>query len=193
MTNVMPYVLVGGRSSRMGRDKAFVPWQGITLLQHAIQRLAPFGTARLLSGDADNTQRAMELAPFGPLVPDRTPGGGPLGGVDAALHDVVTTWALILPIDQPCLPMEALLDWSRQVTATTATASWFRLPHGPEPLPLLLHRSLAPVIAQAFTSGQRRLLSAVTLAAGSGAMPFAGDDPEWFRNLNSPHDLEEVA
>lgn len=176
----------------MGRDKAFLPWEGTTLLQHAIARLQPFGPARLLSGNAADHGRAEQLAAHGVLVPDRTPDSGPLGGVDAALRDVSTDWALILPIDQPLLPAVALLDWSRSVVASDALASWLTQPDGPEPLPLLLHRSLFAPLAQLLTQGQRRLLLAVRAAAGDKLLAVAADNSHWFRNLNHPQDLEEI-
>ena len=185
---ITPYVLVGGRSSRMGRDKAFLPWQGSTLLAHAVRRLSLFGSVRLLSGNAQDA--AVQLAPFGMLVPDRTPHSGPLGGIVAALHDTPTDWALILPVDQPCLPTAALLDWVREVVAKNATASWFVPPDGPEPLPLLLHCTLATAITEAFAAGQRRLLPAVGPAAGERGLTFPVAHGEWFRNLNRPEDLE---
>lgn len=191
MQGITPYVLVGGRSLRMGRDKAFVPWQGTTLLEHALARAAAFGPARLLTGDAADEIRAAQLFPFGELVPDRTPGCGPLGGIDAALHDVPTDWALILPIDQPGLPCAELLRWAVQVGASPAAASWLVPPAGPEPLPLLLHRSLAPAVASALSAGQRRILPAIQSIAEAHGLPVSVQHQEWFLNLNSPHDLEE--
>ena len=174
----------------MGRDKAFVPWNGANLLQGAIGRLADFGPARLLSGDAADLERAKRLEQYGALVPDRVAGGGPLGGVDAALQEVGTVWALIVPVDQPRLPAGELLQWAEEVCASTAKASWFTHPGGVEPLPLLLHRSLGPAIAQAFAEGQRRLLPVIRTIVGNEGLPAAVDHPEWFQNLNRPEDLD---
>ncbi len=191
MQAITPYVLVGGRSSRMGRDKAFLPWQGATLLGHAVARLASFGPARLLSGDPADESRAAQLTPFGELVADRTPGCGPIGGIDAALHDLTTSWALILPIDQPGLPAAELLRWAAQVVGSAALASWLVPPDGAEPLPLLLHRSLAAAAAAALAAGQRRILPAIESIATPFVLPVRVRHPEWFRNLNSPRDLEQ--
>ncbi len=185
---VTPYVLVGGRSTRMGRDKAFLPWQGRTLLQHSMDRVACLGAVRLLSGDAQMTDRAAQLAPFGMLVPDRLPNAGPLGGIDAALHDVPTEWLLIVPVDQPYLPSTAFMSLVAEVERSRAEAAWFTQPAGAEPLPLLLHRSLRDGICAALGRGERRVLPTVQAVALHTYQAFRSQS-EWFRNLNSPADV----
>ncbi len=187
-----PYLLVGGLSTRMGTDKAFLVLHGRTLLEHALHRLQTFGPATLLNGNPANESRRQQLAAYARTVPDRTPDAGPLGGIDAALHDCQTVWALILPIDQPNLPTQVLQHWTAEVLATGAKASWLTQPTGPEPLPVLLHRSLAIPIAHALNQGDRKLIPTLRRLAGPSLLASPQHHPEWFLNLNQPRDLADV-
>lgn len=185
---VTPYVLAGGRSTRMGRDKAFLELDGVSLLEFALRRTQGLGEARILSGDAEDMERRARLAQFGPTVPDRVANAGPLGGIDAALADAPGEWVMVVPVDQPFLPAEALEAWFAEVSATGVKAAWLAHPGGTEPLPLLVHRSLGPAVEAALLHGERRVLT-VMQAVVPGAVATFRRETEWFRNLNSPGDL----
>lgn len=87
-------VLAGGRSTRMGRDKAHLQWNGLPLLAHAESLLARAGAARvIISGDHPE---------FGGIH-DTSPDLGPLGGL-ATVVDLVADGVLVLvPVDMPLL------------------------------------------------------------------------------------------
>ncbi|XWK49511.1 NTP transferase domain-containing protein [Tunturiibacter empetritectus] len=68
------YVLAGGKSSRMGRDKALLELAGKPLVRHAVTKLRRVCMdVRILSGNP-------ELAAYAPIVADLHPGCGPMGG-----------------------------------------------------------------------------------------------------------------
>lgn len=97
-------VLAGGRSSRMGRDKATLPWAGGTLLDHMIATLRRAGATRVLvSGDR----------PAHDGIPDAWPGRGPVAGIASALARCADGVALVVPVDLPLLDplrIDALLQ-----------------------------------------------------------------------------------
>lgn len=88
-------VLAGGQSSRMGRDKAQLPWQGTCLLDRMCRLLSETGVDRVVvSGNRAGYE----------CFPDTEPGSGPgfaLSGVLARLP--AHARALIVPIDMPLL------------------------------------------------------------------------------------------
>ncbi len=186
-----PYILAGGRSTRMGRDKAFVELSGVTLLEHALLKARALGEPRILSGDAQDVQRRVRLGQYAPTVADRRAGVGPLGGIDAALQDSPTDWLLILPVDQPYLPASALGDWLNDAEGAAVETAWFTHPGGTEPLPLLLHRSLASAIGLALSRGERRVLPVIQAATARTLAAFR-PHADWFRNLNRPDDVESA-
>lgn len=84
LASVQPIVLVGGRSSRFGRDKLREPWgsEGRVLVQHPIDALrSVFGHRVKLVGACDPAVSRMADG----LIPDRHPGVGPIGGIVSAL------------------------------------------------------------------------------------------------------------
>ena len=74
------FVLAGGRSSRMGRDKAFLPWESRFLVQHVTDQVALAAGNVALIGDQERYS-ALRLDCFA----DLRPGLGPLAGIEAAL------------------------------------------------------------------------------------------------------------
>lgn len=93
-------LLAGGRSTRMGRDKARLDWQGRPLLDHMRSLLQAAGAAHLV---VSGSQALAAEA-----IPDRIADFGPLGGlasVAAALPDGVL---LLVPVDMPLLGPELL-------------------------------------------------------------------------------------
>jgi molybdenum cofactor guanylyltransferase len=99
MTRILGAVLVGGRSSRFGSDKAAAVLAGDPLAEHARRSIAPFCAEVRLVG--------------GPDLPDLpAPGLGPLGGIAGALDHAATHGfdaVLSVACDMPRLP-DGLLD-----------------------------------------------------------------------------------
>jgi molybdopterin-guanine dinucleotide biosynthesis protein A len=95
MPDVTAFLLAGGRSSRMGEDKAFLAFEGRTLLSHALARLREVSPAVVIVGP-----RAKYSA-FGDVVEDVYRDCGPLGGIHAALASAATEWNLLLAVDTP--------------------------------------------------------------------------------------------
>lgn len=102
-------VLAGGHSSRMGRDKSQLLWQGKPLFQHMVSLLEKSGMDRvLISGSGFG---ASETA----SVPDRIPGRGPLSGIHAVLPELDDGDRLVVvPVDMPLLPESALRLLARE-------------------------------------------------------------------------------
>ena len=90
------YVLVGGNSSRMGRDKAFLPGQFRYVLDDVAERVeAATGNATLI-GDPDRYHEFRY-----PCIPDFRPGLGPLSGLETALINTNFDLNLVLACDMP--------------------------------------------------------------------------------------------
>lgn len=101
-------ILAGGASRRMGADKALIHLDGDSgpLLDRAVERVAPLvDELFIVSPDRADYRR------FGvPMVPDRFPGEGPLGGIATALAATRCDRCLIVACDMPFLN-RVLLRW----------------------------------------------------------------------------------
>src|SRR5579864_9177416 len=94
---ISAFILAGGKSSRMGTDKAFLDWAGRPLLAHMVE-LAKSVTAEVrIVGDPSR------FAALAPVVEDIFPGCGPLSGIHAALMSSDSELNLILGVDLPFL------------------------------------------------------------------------------------------
>ena len=160
MTRRMPsdvggYVLAGGKSSRMGTDKALLKLAGRPLAWHAVTKL------RRACADVQILSSRPELAEFAPLVPDMHEGCGPLGGLETALGHSWHEWNLFLPVDMPFLPSAFLDNWVRRVVAQENRGiriAMFTVDGVPQPLFSLLHRDVTLFVHEAMRRGEYKVL-----------------------------------
>ncbi len=162
------YILAGGRSSRMGTDKALLSLGGIRLLDRVISLLAPSCRDITLVGrpeERDTSTRA---------IPDQVAAFGPVGGVFTALADLAARdahWALFVPVDVPLLPAELLqtlvLHWTRNPHTRIA----FPIVDGrPQPAISLVHVTALASLQRSVQQDLRRLRPALETAAAALAM-----------------------
>lgn len=147
--SVAGVILCGGGSSRMGRDKALLPWRGRTLIAHMVACL------RDLSEEVVVVSRHGLELPALParVVVDREPDLGPLAGIREGLHAISADFALITAVDCPFVDA----SFVRALCAEGATAACEMDGHV-QPFPGLYARTLAPVADALLDEGKRRPL-----------------------------------
>ncbi|WP_263384675.1 molybdenum cofactor guanylyltransferase [Granulicella arctica] len=156
------YVLAGGKSSRMGRDKALLELDGHPLVEHAVRKLRTF------CSDVHILSSQPELEIFAPLVADIHPGCGPLGGIETALLHATHAWSIFLPVDMPFLEADYLAQWAAGVIAARdARLALFTVGTRPQPTLCMLHRELTPFVASAMARGEFKLNPVLEGAAQS--------------------------
>jgi molybdopterin-guanine dinucleotide biosynthesis protein A len=201
---VSGFVLAGGRSSRMGADKALVLFDGQPLVAHALGMLRNAGLTASLAGG----QHA--LAAFAPLVEDRRAGLGPLSGICAALASTPARWAVFVPVDLPLLPsslLQYLLGHARTTGSAVTVAS---VNSFVQTFPAVLDRAVLPTLLRELESGRGGCFSGFQTAAGSLGEAVAAIPVEsllqcgqvshpmglpatrWFLNVNTAADLRRA-
>ena len=176
------FVLVGGKSSRMHRDKALLPWRGTTLAQHV---------ARIVHEAAGSVTLIGEPALYArlgyPVRADLFAGCGPVGGIATALTLTTSEWALITGCDMPGVSAASL----RRLLHETATAGCDCIvplgPAGPEPLCAVYHRAALSVFEKAIAERRFKLRDIVDRLR---TRTVPGLDPENFANLNTPEEFQ---
>lgn len=171
-SDVGGYVLAGGKSSRMGRDKALLELAGKPLAWHAVTKL------RRVCADVQLLSSEAELEVFAPLVRDMHEGCGPIGGLESALGHSWHEWNLFLPVDMPFLPSAFLDHWARMVLAREsmgARIAMFTLGGLPQPLLCMLHRDATLFVHEAVQRGEYKVYPVLEaagreLAARQGAL-----------------------
>jgi molybdopterin-guanine dinucleotide biosynthesis protein A len=197
------FVLAGGRSSRMGRDKALLAYAGRPLIEHAVTILTGAGLTPHIVG------ARPDLASYAPIVEDLHPGCGPLGGLEAALTFSETELNAFLPVDLPLLSPLFVRYLLERAAITGAAATVPTLGERPEPLCAVYRRDLLPGIAHALKSGEYKVMRAIENAASASqagmdefsveAVVAARDDwateppHRWFQNMNTPADMALIS
>jgi len=144
-------IFCGGRSTRMGEDKALFRWRGRPLALHVVSRVRPLFAEILVSGDPGR-YRCLGM----PCVPDPVSGIGPLAGLYAGLLAARTHAVFAVACDMPFLSPGAILTlWTRFRSRDAAVPV---SPGGPEPLHAFYSRRLLPSIGRAL-GGKPRMTS----------------------------------
>ncbi|MDQ6759890.1 MAG: molybdenum cofactor guanylyltransferase [Acidobacteriota bacterium] len=177
------FVLTGGRSSRMGQDKALLPYLSGTLVQHVARQVSEVAGAVSLVGSLEIYGR------FGyPVHADRVPGKGPLGGIYTALSLRQAEWNLILACDLPHLRphdlreiLEAAHSAQSGVDCVIARDDSGRL----QPLCSAYHVRCLPKLEEAVAQNRLKLTD---MLESLGCVIVSGLDPKVFFNVNTPAD-----
>ncbi|MBB6184643.1 molybdenum cofactor guanylyltransferase [Oleiagrimonas soli] len=174
-------VLAGGRSSRMGRDKALLHWQGRPLLEHQCATLLAAGVDDVRISGA----RAHPLA-----IPDRHPQRGPLGGLSSVVDALGDVALLIVPVDMPRLT-PALLARLRTAEACAACVHF-----ADHVLPMRLRVDAETRAAldalMAADDDRARSLRALRQRVGAHALPLSAAETAQLRDCNTQADWDEV-
>ena len=212
--NAAGFVLAGGRSSRMGQDKALIELGGQTLAARAVELLRTTGLSATFAGARSH------LAEFAPVIPDTAPEVGPLGGICSALASMEresskaesgeAEFGVFIPVDLPLLPASLLRYLLADARITGSAVTLTSVDGFAQTFPAVIERSLladlrmelaagrsgcfAAFQAAAARRGQRvRVVPAEMLAqTGQVADPRGLPPFQWFLNVNTPAELERV-
>jgi molybdopterin-guanine dinucleotide biosynthesis protein A len=181
-------VLTGGASRRMGRTKALIEVRGTPMASQVADALSEAGceTVVLYGGDP------IELAPLDrPVLPDRYPGEGPLGGILGVLELFAEhpTDLLIVACDLANLSppdLSSLIDAARlRPDADVVVANGGRV----EPTCALWRSTSADIVRASFDRGER----AVHRVLGDLRIVEVSLPPASLRNINTPGDLDRYS
>jgi len=190
MEAVTAFVLAGGKSSRMGRDKALLELRGKPLLQRAIE------LARTAAHDVRIVGDPEKYACFGRVVADIHTNRGPLGGIHAALANTATELNLILATDLPSIQPGFLKHLITTAESTDALVTVPRVDEYFEPLCAVYRKNFAEIAHTALSQGRNKVdalfAETNTRAVTRHEIVRAGFSTSMFRNLNTPDDLAQV-
>jgi molybdopterin-guanine dinucleotide biosynthesis protein A len=188
--SVVGFAAAGGRSRRMGRDKARLPWGDTDLLGHALARLrAVADEVRVLSGpELRHGERGV------PVLVDPSADLGPLGGLLAALESASGRAAPVLAIDLPLVPAALLAHLRARGEGVDAVVPVS--PEGPEPLCALYGPACLEPVRRSVRGGRLQMTAfwrdvRVRTVEGDEVGAF-GDPESLFLNVNGPADYERA-
>lgn len=102
--NIEAFILIGGRSTRLGSDKVFAKIGGRSLgdmVLNAVRRALPKATISLVAGNDEQVRVASGLFAGAEVIGDRVKGAGPIGGLHAALSIAASEYIFVTACDYP--------------------------------------------------------------------------------------------
>jgi molybdenum cofactor guanylyltransferase len=187
---ITAFVLAGGKSTRMGADKAFLDFDGRTLLDHALDRARQVSARVCIVGDPG------KFGTYGESLQDRYPNCGPLGGIEAALASTATELNLVLGVDLPFIEVAFLKHLLSRARATGATVTVPRAGRGLQPLCAVYAKDFAALASASLQSGQNKIdplfTTVQTYVLSEEELTREGFSAHMFCNLNTPQDLEQA-
>jgi molybdopterin-guanine dinucleotide biosynthesis protein A len=172
------FVLAGGRSSRMGRDKALLPLNGSTLLDQIASRVLRAARNVTLIGSPEKYESLGY-----PVIADLVEGCGPLGGVFTALSATQAEWNLIVACDMPDVTAEFLEDLLRAAKTTEADCLVPETAAGLDPLCAVYRRRCGALAGAAIS---RKILKMHDFVSSLQAATWLVSDPSPLGNVNTP-------
>ena len=190
MDDISIFVLAGGRSSRMGSDKALLPVGGMNLLEITLGKAREVSPRTVIVGNRERYAR------YGEVTADIIPGCGPLSGIHAALSATDSELNLILSVDMPLMSSD-FLCWFLQTAAVCSERAIVPEADGrTQPLCSVFRRSAQKEAESALRAGEYkvdRLFSILpTRIVGESEWRAAGFSPDIFRNVNTPEEYEAL-
>jgi molybdenum cofactor guanylyltransferase len=192
-------MLAGGKSTRMGQDKAWLLLDGGPLVMRVIDRVLPLIDEVIISTNRPAPFSAWlpELAVPARTEADRYPAAGPLAGLHAGLLAARCDTILALATDMPFVN-QALISYLAQLATDGVDAVVPQVPNsetgqiGLEPLHAVYRRSCLPAIEACLEAGQRRVASFLEQVRLRVVSPdeIRPLDPLFrsFANVNTPQD-----
>ena len=191
-------LLRGGRSRRMGMDKALLSWEGKTFLQTIADQMDIFEEKYLSVAAEPDKAAGPEVTHLDGLLqgwkvlPDRIPDCGPMGGIWTALSACRAEWALTASCDIPAVRQSfflKLLDSrSEDVDIVCPVTSDGRM----HMTCALYRRSAAPLLEARLREGNYRMRSLFSCCRVKTVPVTDPEEERMLSNINTPEELDRV-
>ncbi len=179
-------ILAGGKSRRMGRDKALLSYGNTSFLQRAVDLLIPFCNEIFIS-ISDKTYLPENSRIH--TIKDLFPEAGPLGGIYSALQQIHSEKAIVIPVDMPLLNREVLEKLLAE-DQSDKDIVLFTVGKRLQPFPGLYARALSDSIGSQIRKGNLKMYDLIArsrtkVISGNRFFPY-------FANINTPDDEKNL-
>lgn len=177
-------ILAGGKSKRMGTDKALLVLDGISLLERSVSLCKKLCDTIIISSNNAAHQK------FGfPLVPDEFKDCGPIGGIYSCLKKSETEWNFVISVDSAYVEPDFVSYLMAEIEDVDAIVPFG--PRGVEPLIALYNKKSIPAFEEKIETGDFRMQNLINSFHSKriDCKDWTEKYPNLFRNLNRPEDM----
>lgn len=183
-------ILAGGKSSRMGKNKALLPLGTMTSIERIVEELKPVCSHPILVCNEPQLFQHLGLE----IVQDNYPGKGPLAGLEAGLAVTTEEWNILVACDMPFVSRSLATELLRR------TGDWDcivpMLKGRAHPLFALYNRSILPFVREKLEEDQLRMMAVLdsthTLFVEEEQLKKIEDLEDALFNMNVPVDYEKA-
>lgn len=175
-------ILAGGKSSRMGKDKALLAVNGKTLLQNALRICASFTPTLISSNNPKHQINGVKL------VPDEFLNSGPLAGIHSGLKHTTAHWNLVLSVDSPQIQISTINALMENLSSDKPVVAFCDQLH---PLIGFYPKSILPFLSDYLRQGKRSVKGFLH-ENGYVQVDFSTELKNQFYNINTPQELQEI-
>ncbi len=185
ITDISGVILAGGKSSRMGEDKALKTFNNISLIEYTIKKIQH----QVNSITINTNQNLDDYKKFGyPLIEDLSPEHlGPLSGIYSSLKKIKTNWAFFSACDTPYLPKDIVARLYNQALAQNDLIAVVETNNKIQPLVLLVHKELTENLNNFINSGKRKTQD--WILQQHPAIVDCSNEENAFININTTQDF----
>ncbi|MBP7332811.1 MAG: molybdenum cofactor guanylyltransferase [Firmicutes bacterium] len=190
MADVAGVILAGGKSRRMGTDKALLTVGRDAMIERVAAELGKVFKEILISGGNEETGARLGLK----VVPDLIKGWGPLSGIHASLLAAQSRKCLLVPCDMPFLSAELA-----RIMAGLSDGYDVTVPqHGDylQPLFAVYDKNCIRAVEEALRDGRHKVADIYPRVrvkyVSEMILRAAADIDTVFFNVNTPLDLEKA-
>ena len=184
------FILAGGHSRRMGRNKAFLELGGHTLLDRALELANAVAPAVRIVAPQEN------FLTIARTIEDVFPDCGPLGGIHAALACTATELNLVLAVDSPFVEADFLTYMIAQASQVSALVTVPKAGKGLQPLCAVYRRDFHEVAERALKKKKNKIdalfADVETRVIAEPEITRMGFSVKMFQNLNTPEEFAKA-
>ncbi len=190
-TKVTGLILLGGRSSRYGANKALVEIEGVRLIDRVAGLMKAIFHRVILATNTPDEYAYLQM----PMVQDLIKGLGPMGGIYTGLMTMLDEAGFVVACDMPFLSgrlIRHMVDVRDDFEAVVPRMDWML-----EPLHALYSKKCLPVIQEAIEQHQHQIAKCFAglrvRYVDEEELRLSDPDLKSFFNINKPEDLPGAA
>lgn len=183
---IAAYILCGGKSSRMGRDKGLVVWKGKCFLTWVLEAVAPV-TEDIYLVTQNEKYQSFQLT----MIADSYVDKGPVSGVYSALHHSKSEWNLILSCDIPAIQSSFLQGLIQATKGNESPIVLYSDGAHDYPLIGIYHKSLEREFEKAVLENRLKLCDVVD-SLNPKKLLIRPENQNYLANVNSLEELEKL-
>jgi len=186
---VTAIILAGGKSRRMGLNKAFLKYGDTTFIEHQVMMLRKIFDEIILSANDENAYAGLKLTIVSDVIPEK----GPLSGICAGLSRAKSSHAFVIACDMPFINEKLILYLKSQINGYDVVVP--KTSRGLEPMHAFYSKNCIPPMYHCLEEGRLRIVdffSEVKVKVVD-EKEFAGLDAslQSLINLNTPDEYKK--